>query len=61
MQGNTRSPVTSSAWAGGQFVVFEHDFRTNLFPQARHERFLELGFIVGAYAAAGASAFDEPF
>jgi hypothetical protein len=28
---------------------------------AHHERFLDLGFIVGDYAAAGTSAFDEPF
>ena len=56
--------MTSSVWAGRPVRSFQHDFRTDLFLQVRHERFLELGFIVGAYAApgeAGASAFDEPF
>jgi hypothetical protein len=43
---------------------FQHDFRAGLFLQVRHERFLKLGFIIGAYEAAGeagASALDEPF
>ncbi len=56
--------MTSSVWGGAQFAAFQHDFRTDLFLQVRHEWFLELGFIVGTYAAAreaGASAFDDPF
>ena len=40
---------------------FQHDFRTDLFLEVRHERFLELGFIVGAYVRSSRESRDEGF
>lgn len=59
--GTERGGPAGISGSRNQFERFQHDFRTDLFLEVRHERFLALGFIVGAYVRSSRDSRGECF